>query len=165
MLQGEYSSLWAITSHAILQLLSLALIIATVCLRSISKDSSREVFTSCSGAKWSIFYLLCVHVYTCTCINIFWCVLLLYRIPVACVAVPTKWGFEELFDCECSKHHSFEQLVSCTNNGVSVSKKNQRSVDQLIKYMIDVAMGMHYIMERGLVHRVSYVKHKMVSLW
>ena len=29
-------------------------------------------------------------------------------------------------------------------------------MDQLIKYMIDVAMGMHYIMERGLVHRVSY---------
>lgn len=41
-------------------------------------------------------------------------------------------------------------------HAVSVSKKNERSVDQLIKYMIDVAMGMHYIMERGLVHRVSY---------
>ena len=35
------------------------------------------------------------------------------------------------------------------------SKRNERSVNQLIKYMIDVAMGMHYIMERGLVHRVS----------
>ena len=30
-------------------------------------------------------------------------------------------------------------------------------MDQLIKYMIDVAMGMHYIMERGLVHRVSCI--------
>ena len=28
-------------------------------------------------------------------------------------------------------------------------------MDQLVKYMIDIAMGMHYIMERGLVHRVS----------
>ena len=27
----------------------------------------------------------------------------------------------------------------------------------LIKYMVDVAMGMHYISERGLVHRVSCV--------
>ena len=26
---------------------------------------------------------------------------------------------------------------------------------QLVKYMIDIAMGMHYISERGLVHRVS----------
>ena len=38
---------------------------------------------------------------------------------------------------------------------ISSPQKNERSVDQLIKYMIDVAMGMHYLTERGLVHRVS----------
>ena len=31
---------------------------------------------------------------------------------------------------------------------------NSRPVDQLVKYMIDVAMGMHYIAEKGLIHRV-----------
>ena len=25
----------------------------------------------------------------------------------------------------------------------------------MVKYMVDVAMGMHYISEKGLVHRVS----------
>ena len=34
-------------------------------------------------------------------------------------------------------------------------QKNKRSSQQLVKYMVDVAMGMHYISERGLVHRVS----------
>ena len=34
-------------------------------------------------------------------------------------------------------------------------QKNERPVKQLVKYMIDIAMGMHYISERGLVHRVS----------
>ena len=34
-------------------------------------------------------------------------------------------------------------------------KKNQRPVKNLVKYMIDISMGMHYIAERGLVHRVS----------
>jgi hypothetical protein len=33
--------------------------------------------------------------------------------------------------------------------------KNERPIQQLVKYMVDVAMGMHYISERGLVHRVS----------
>ena len=28
----------------------------------------------------------------------------------------------------------------------------------LVKYMIDIAMGMHYISEKGLVHRVSYTQ-------
>ena len=37
-------------------------------------------------------------------------------------------------------------------------QKNKRSVQQLVKYMFDVAMGMHYISERGLVHRVSSPK-------
>ena len=37
-------------------------------------------------------------------------------------------------------------------------QKNQRPVEKLIKYMIDVAMGMHYISERGLVHRVRKLK-------
>ena len=26
---------------------------------------------------------------------------------------------------------------------------------QLVKYMIDISMGMHYLAEKGLVHRVS----------
>ena len=34
-------------------------------------------------------------------------------------------------------------------------QKNERPVKLLVKYMIDIAMGMHYISERGLVHRVS----------
>ena len=34
-------------------------------------------------------------------------------------------------------------------------QKNQRTVQQLVKYMVDIAMGMHYISSRGLVHRVS----------
>ena len=34
-------------------------------------------------------------------------------------------------------------------------QKNERPVKQLVKYMIDIAMGMHYISEKGLVHRVS----------
>lgn len=37
-----------------------------------------------------------------------------------------------------------------------ILQKNKRSANQLVKYMVDVAMGMHYISERGLVHRVSY---------
>lgn len=36
-----------------------------------------------------------------------------------------------------------------------ILQKNKRSASQLVKYMVDVAMGMHYISERGLVHRVS----------
>ena len=75
---------------------------------------------------------------------------------MACVAVSTKWGLEELFDCE------FIVKITLVSSWFQYacyfcSKNNERSVDQLIKYMIDVAMGMHYIMERGLVHRVSYV--------
>ena len=27
-------------------------------------------------------------------------------------------------------------------------------MDQLVKYMVDIAMGMHYLAEKGLVHRV-----------
>lgn len=30
-----------------------------------------------------------------------------------------------------------------------------KSPERLVKYMVDVAMGMHYLAERGLVHRVS----------
>ena len=37
-------------------------------------------------------------------------------------------------------------------------QNNQRSTSQLVKYMVDVAMGMHYISERGLVHRVCHNK-------
>ena len=34
-------------------------------------------------------------------------------------------------------------------------QKNVRPIQKLVKYMIDVSMGMHYLSERGLVHRVS----------
>ena len=38
---------------------------------------------------------------------------------------------------------------------VSLPQTYSRPVEQLVKYMIDVAMGMHYLAEKGLVHRVS----------
>lgn len=31
-----------------------------------------------------------------------------------------------------------------------------KSQVQLMKYMIDVAMGMHYLAEKGIIHRVSH---------
>lgn len=34
-------------------------------------------------------------------------------------------------------------------------------MDQLVKYMVEVAMGMHYIAEKGLVHRVSVCVHML----
>ena len=34
-------------------------------------------------------------------------------------------------------------------------QKNQCPVNQLLQYMIDVAMGMHYLAEKRFVHRVS----------
>ena len=36
-----------------------------------------------------------------------------------------------------------------------ILQKHQRPIEKLVKYMIDVSMGMHYLSERGLVHRVS----------
>jgi len=36
-------------------------------------------------------------------------------------------------------------------------------VPQLVKYMIDVAMGMHYISERGLVHRDLAARNILVG--
>ena len=37
-------------------------------------------------------------------------------------------------------------------------------METLVKYMVDVAMGMHYIAERGLVHRVCiyYINYIIV---
>ena len=37
----------------------------------------------------------------------------------------------------------------------SLPQTYSRPVKQLVKYMIDVAMGMHYLAEKGLIHRVS----------
>ena len=37
-------------------------------------------------------------------------------------------------------------------------QKNTRPHPTLVKYMIDIAMAMHYISEKGLVHRVSYMQ-------
>jgi hypothetical protein len=38
-----------------------------------------------------------------------------------------------------------------------LSKSPKKPIETLVKYMVDVAMGMHYIAERGLVHRVSHM--------
>uniref|UniRef100_A0A1X7TK65 Non-specific protein-tyrosine kinase n=1 Tax=Amphimedon queenslandica TaxID=400682 RepID=A0A1X7TK65_AMPQE len=38
----------------------------------------------------------------------------------------------------------------------------KKSPDSLVKYMVDVAMGMHYIAERGLVHRFDFVLFKNI---
>lgn len=123
----------AIALHACYLLLSLALITITVC--SINKDSC-EVFVPCTGARWSILCVflqnphgLCYSIYQMGTWRIIW-----------------LWVYSK----------SLLWAAGFNMHAVSVSKKNERSVDQLIKYMIDVAMGMHYIMERGLVHRVSY---------
>ena len=35
------------------------------------------------------------------------------------------------------------------------TQRNYRPVEKLLKYMLDVSVGMHYIAEKGLVHRVS----------
>eukprot|EP00731_Ephydatia_muelleri_P032043 Em0023g550a len=40
---------------------------------------------------------------------------------------------------------------------------NPRPTKQLVKYMIDVAMGMHYISERGLVHRDLAARNVLVG--
>ena len=40
----------------------------------------------------------------------------------------------------------------------------KKSPESLVKYMVDVAMGMHYIAERGLVHRVSIYVYTMKNL-
>ena len=45
--------------------------------------------------------------------------------------------------------------IMYTHFSLQIKQNNEHSVDQLIKYMINVAMGMHYITEKGLVHRVS----------
>ncbi len=37
----------------------------------------------------------------------------------------------------------------------SFLSKNKRPLTKLVKYMVDVSMGMHYISEKGLIHRVS----------
>lgn len=34
-------------------------------------------------------------------------------------------------------------------------QKNDRSTQALVKYMKDIAMGMRYLCEKGLIHRVS----------
>lgn len=45
----------------------------------------------------------------------------------------------------------------CNGDLKSFLSKNKRPLTKLVKYMVDVSMGMHYISERGLVHRVSYL--------
>eukprot|EP00731_Ephydatia_muelleri_P032022 Em0023g529a len=40
---------------------------------------------------------------------------------------------------------------------------NPRPIKQLVKYMIDVAMGMHYISEKGLVHRDLAARNVLVG--
>ena len=44
-------------------------------------------------------------------------------------------------------------MVLYDHNNI-IFQNNSRPVGVLIRYMLDVAMGMHYIAEKGLVHRV-----------
>ena len=39
---------------------------------------------------------------------------------------------------------------------VFASQHNKRSMSQLVKYMLDIAMGMHYISAKGLIHKVRF---------
>ena len=47
----------------------------------------------------------------------------------------------------------------------SFLSKNSKPLSKLVKYMVDVSMGMHYLSERGLVHRVSCVGVWWVASW
>ena len=51
--------------------------------------------------------------------------------------------------------NSYCPVALCYDSLYPAMQNNERTIEQLIKYMIDVAMGMHYINEHGLVHRVS----------
>ena len=42
--------------------------------------------------------------------------------------------------------------------------KNPRPVAVLVKYMMDVAMGVHYLSERGLIHRDLAARNVLVSV-
>ena len=37
---------------------------------------------------------------------------------------------------------------------ITLTQKKRQPVNKLIKYMLDIATGMHYISEKGLIHRV-----------
>ena len=54
------------------------------------------------------------------------------------------------------KHFLTVSDVLCVHLGVKdfLKQANPRPIKQLVKYLIDIAMGMHYISERRLVHRV-----------
>ena len=50
-------------------------------------------------------------------------------------------------------------ITQCYKHTLTLSlffQNNNRPVVVLIRYMLDVAVGMHYIAEKGLVHRVRY---------
>ena len=48
-------------------------------------------------------------------------------------------------------------IVVCTSHYISlitIIQKKKQPVNKLVKYMLDVATGMHYISDKGLIHRV-----------
>ena len=50
-------------------------------------------------------------------------------------------------------------IVACISHCISLitiiqKKKQPWPVKKLVKYMLDVATGMHYISDKGLIHRV-----------
>ena len=48
-------------------------------------------------------------------------------------------------------------IVACTSHYISlitIIQKKKQPVNKLVKYMLDVATGMHYISDKGLIHRV-----------
>lgn len=50
------------------------------------------------------------------------------------------------------------------NHIITTIQKNSRDEPQLMKYMIDVAMGMHYLSDKGIIHRVSSVQEEQHTL-
>ena len=42
-------------------------------------------------------------------------------------------------------------------------QRNPRPVSQLVKYMVDISMGMHYLSERGLIHRDLAARNILVG--
>lgn len=38
---------------------------------------------------------------------------------------------------------------------------NKHTVSSLLRYMLDISMGMHYLSAKGFVHRVSVFLHEV----
>jgi hypothetical protein len=47
---------------------------------------------------------------------------------------------------------------------MSLFQINLQPVDKLVKYMLDISMGMHYIAAKGLIHRVSATNAESLTM-